>query len=73
MALHPGHIQYSPLFVAYVVSCFSINFWKVQKIKVIIHFWTGKSILNRLRFYAARGHKPDKLKHLSENVHEEGE
>ena len=31
MALHPGHIQYSPWFVAYVVLCFSINFWKVQK------------------------------------------
>ena len=30
MALDPGHIQYSPWFVAYVVSCFSINFWKVQ-------------------------------------------
>ena len=30
MALHPGHIQYSPWLVAYAVSCFSINFWKVQ-------------------------------------------
>ena len=34
MALHPGHIQYSPWFVAYVVSCFSINFWKVQNAKI---------------------------------------
>ena len=34
MALHPGHIQYSPWFVAYVVSCFSINFWKVQNTKI---------------------------------------
>ena len=34
MALHPGHIQYSPCFVAYVVSCFSINFWKVQNAKI---------------------------------------
>ena len=31
MALQPGDIQYSPRFVVYVVSCFSINFGKVQK------------------------------------------
>ena len=34
MALHPRHIQYSPWFVAYVVSCFSINFYKVQNAKI---------------------------------------
>ena len=27
MALLTGHIQYSPGFVVFFVSCFSINFW----------------------------------------------
>ena len=43
MALHPGHIQYSPWFVAYVVSCFSINFWKVQNLSYNEHVTTTVS------------------------------